>query len=987
MEDRSSAGYDNHPPSLAGPGERQSGLLPTYFAIPVLRAFLVWLVGHGELGSDDPPEAHLRGAHVNFAEHRLEKLSAAAAVSLALLTLLLYRQALRYVSYVSDWAGLPGGEKEGERKKNHPRRRRSLVVRSRCQSPLSRPPPFPPAAPVSQPPSSPVTTHSHRSDLLRRSHFAHLIGQTIRHLTSSSLAILLVLYCLRTTAAVTNDRSIRSTLDRRVEAYDCSAPQTIDDRALNDQFDTCSNRATTVRHRNMTAHILYKEPVQRIKAHKCSVRDDRRVSYCGTYDHQTNFHRYAYNNFARPPTPTACRTMIREGHYTAPDGKKIDVELNNMVQYAWEEVGHTFTGSDTLAPELQVKCRGGDWRQDGELFKNMVVDHTYQVLLEEVTLLKDGTYLRDDDGNILHCSPFSEDCQTSSATYVWPSTADYCPLGISKTVTGLVVTDESGSEVFMSSDGNMVRLVLDTTVGLCNERVISTNYERFYLVEKGHPGKFKTSIDPRNVDFKSYVNNRDDFIYNHIISAINKELSTVLLADCERRHREVRRDYYLSHKNPGMLTYTFGNGTFATSAGEVLYYYQCKKEIVEIAEMPYCYDALPIFLPMDSPLRRTFNATQWYMEPLTRRLTRYASVVPCVRNFAPKYRLLSGRWAQVDPVFHMAEDPGLMTSPDSVLIGQLQHMDLSHGGVFSDDDMKAWEASSMLPRIRDAIGSSLSRQVTNDYTRGTADPLVTTPEEWFQGKVTGVLASLEGYGEFCATMIGCYFIYRCIVVLVEWFYNGCQIYKEIGRITPRLLWVLCPTFFLMRDRRRHRPPSPKDEPHRRGYDSDNSDEYGIDRRPIVNPSGNYAAHHRPSPPSDHGSIRPRTHSNQFGPADNTSRHSVMATNSPPNTGSQPPPPEPHVKQPGASRLSRNNSGHRLSRPPSLPTINQSSGDTSTAGSVYGTLPSDDPTAYNLSAAAGALTQFATGNPAAAAAVQGAAQAAAGAFRPIPTPRE
>ena len=123
----------------------------------------------------------------------------------------------------------------------------------------------------------------------------------------------------------------------------------------------------------------------------------------------------------------------------------------------------------------------------------------------------------------------------------------------------------------MSTDGNMICLILDTKFDLFNERVISTNYDRFFLVEKGHPGKFKTSIDPRNVDIRTYVNNRDVSIYNHLITSINYELGQVLRADCEEQRRQIRRNYYLSQKNPGMLTYTFGSGTFAKSAGGVLY--------------------------------------------------------------------------------------------------------------------------------------------------------------------------------------------------------------------------------------------------------------------------------------------------------------------------------------------------------------------------------------------------------------------------------
>ena len=119
----------------------------------------------------------------------------------------------------------------------------------------------------------------------------------------------------------------------------------------------------------------------------------------------------------------------------------------------------------------------------------------------------------------------------------------------------------------------------------------------------------------------------------------------------------------------------------------------------------------------------------------------------------------------------------------------------------------------------------------------------------------------------------------------------------------------------MRDRHRHRQPPPTDRPHQ-GYDSDDSDNCGADMRAIVNPLGGYAA----LPPSDMLTVSPyvpcpptATNSDQ--------RTTSLVTESWRQIPQQTPvlrPHEPHVKQPGANRLSHNNSGHCLSHPPSFP---------------------------------------------------------------------
>ena len=618
-----------------------------------------------------------------------------------------------------------------------------------------------------------------------------------RHVSTTTwaTACVILLAWLATTASA-------STLDKRLDAYDCSNPTAIEDRALTEQYTPCEKTSSVVQSTgNHSFQLLVHEPLQRLTGHRCHVADTRNVQYCGKYDHQTLYNRYAYHDLARPPTPSACREMIQRKRFKMPNGVYASVEVGTSSKHFWEEIGTTTEGSTFLWPDKQIRCTGGDWRVDGNHLKNMVVDHHYTITVTQEEYTWDGTTLvAISDKTRIPCSLFDQDCQTSEATYLWSNPMGHCPLALSKRVTGLIAEDKSGQRVFMSTDNSLVRLVMKYQESHCERMVWSTNYDNVYLASTSAK-PFRREVDPMGVSLHMYVNNRDDYLYNHLIDQINDELGNVLQADCERRREAQRKDYYLAHQSPGIETYAFGNGTFATAAGEVLYYHQCRKEVVTAAELPWCYDALPVLLDAASPLRETFNASQWFLEPLTHRLTRYATMVPCTKNFAPKYMLANRRWISADPVLHMANPPRPMSRPEFVVTHLQADVDPSKGGLYDEDDMKAWEAFTMIGRIRDAVVGRISIGATNEYTLGPMDAKFQTPSSWFKEKLQGIYGFLQGYGNFSAVIISLVCIWRLLSTVLGWLYGGCEIYRDLGKCAPHILWALCPTWFLLRDRR------------------------------------------------------------------------------------------------------------------------------------------------------------------------------------------
>ena len=123
------------------------------------------------------------------------------------------------------------------------------------------------------------------------------------------------------------------------------------------------------------------------------------------------------------------------------------------------------------------------------------------------------------------------------------------------------------------------------------------------------------------MSISTYVKNQDNYLYNHIVSALEEELQGILQSDCQSRAQRSKRDFWSQHRDQGLATWLVTGDIFATAAGDVVYQYHCQPVTVRAVNLGKCYQALPVVLqplpatgPVDGP-------RQWFMEPLTHRLT------------------------------------------------------------------------------------------------------------------------------------------------------------------------------------------------------------------------------------------------------------------------------------------------------------------------------------------------------------------------------
>ena len=93
---------------------------------------------------------------------------------------------------------------------------------------------------------------------------------------------------------------------------------------------------------------------------------------------------------------------------------------------------------------------------------NLIKDHAARITLSKEIFKYGGGRLAAVLGEeVLPCGVFTEKCETPAATYLWkPADTKFCPLAFSKIVKGRLTTAEDDTQVFMSTDGSLVCLVL-----------------------------------------------------------------------------------------------------------------------------------------------------------------------------------------------------------------------------------------------------------------------------------------------------------------------------------------------------------------------------------------------------------------------------------------------------------------------------------------------------------------------------------------------
>ena len=582
---------------------------------------------------------------------------------------------------------------------------------------------------------------------------------------------------------------------RILQGYDCDQLVGSGDVSL-DTFGACGHAETVRASRNITYQLLQREKQREMAGTSCKMVETQQARYCGVYDHQTIFSQLSYTMIPISLSTDLCQLMKSQGYYEDPNGGRHKLQVPGITHIQYELKGQT------TVVDGEIKCEGETFKWDGVLYHNMILDRNVQVYIENETFLEEqGQVTAYKDNVHLECPMSLAGCETATATYIWTPLTDTCPLAYTRFISGIEVEDERGQAVFMSTDGSLVRVINHGPTSYCGRVVFKTNYPDLFLYPYEEPELFTREIRPGEVAITTYISNRDDFLYHDLLNKVEEELNLVLDDDCERNRDDSKFRFWLQHADPGLTTYILGNGTFATTAGEVMYRYRCPPVLVRAQETLGCFQSLPV-IPVQEG-NHTEVGGVLYLEPLTRRLTTQGIPIPCSEEFPAKFQNIYGDWLMATPSLHPAAPPAKITT---LTTGQLSipDQDYSRGGVYTEERLQDMRDYVYYGRTKDSVLARLVHQ--SSYTSRSQEtleirdlfPTYVPPELTWKGAFLQYCHDFLNYfGEGASILVASYLIGSLCFNLFSWLYKGTILYDVHG-CGSQLFWVLCPNLLLFR---------------------------------------------------------------------------------------------------------------------------------------------------------------------------------------------
>ena len=441
----------------------------------------------------------------------------------------------------------------------------------------------------------------------------------------------------------------------------------------------------------------------------------------------------------------------------------------------------------------------------------MVVYVTERILFrdEKIIQRKDGSLIAFYDNIRLSCGLHDGSCESTASTYYWKVASEkHCPLYSVKHFRGEIITSSAKSgKVLSSTDNSLVRFVIKDSFEICQQRVMRTNYKEIVIADTrnsdGSPkhGLVTRPLPDDKISLSIFITNRDDTLYHKARERIRKEFSSIIRDDCRANLDKTKTQHFLERKMPDFRSYRLGGSNYATTAGEITYFYKCKPRLTVAVETATCFDALPVEIVPD-PMERVSEPSSpnptLFIEPVTHRISQTAQEIPCIPRFFSRYKDLFGRWFALTPKYERTDPPKVLNVQ---MINRAVNIsddepDFSQGGVYNSEDIDSLQRYLELGRLQQAVSYKLAAQAGNldpgQYiTPSNLFPSHTLPggswHAFILGKIWGSLRSL---GEIASVGIATFMIGRLIWYLLKVLMNCHYLYKSHG-CTAYLAWAMC----------------------------------------------------------------------------------------------------------------------------------------------------------------------------------------------------
>lgn len=607
--------------------------------------------------------------------------------------------------------------------------------------------------------------------------------------------------------------------DKLFQAYDCSVPAHKTTIMAGGDNGHCGEQRAVQSVANMTLVLLQKANFLRVPVKTCTWTATSLAFYCGAHDHQAFYPQTSHFDKPGKVTITECRRLWEERIFHGPGDYKKEVFPEMANELIYQPVGVTYIDSWG-----HLECVGGKETVSGRRYTDMSrSEHaTLTLATEEAAIDEQGVVTIQPSGIRLQCPSKRGACVASRTTYLWdePEAEQSCRLFRSKAnpIVGLEATDDNGERTFISTDGNLVRLRLKDGISDCGHVVHPTNFAKLFATTDTAVEVFQRPLHSSEISIVSYANVQDAFLWHSMEAYVQKELTAMYRQECLNGEARDATEYSrLAAEHLGLLesgTVALEDGWFATAGAEAWYRYQCRSiQVLARDAAPNCYAALPVHLgeedlrkylaargkPYVRPVHRPQQPTaladgdpgrvvateqDFFVHPVTRKLTTEGGWRECEPAFPAMYRNLRGGWLAVTPTLRVADSPTAIADLPSVSVGNAPDYDMEGGGIYDIASVFAMEKHLQNPsRVKD-IGYRMAEQSAGRFQPDSrefhaGDFFHELPDLGF-GWVRDFWVWLERWSRFSSIALGIFLIWRFLVWVLGAVVRGFELFRLAG---------------------------------------------------------------------------------------------------------------------------------------------------------------------------------------------------------------
>ena len=366
-----------------------------------------------------------------------------------------------------------------------------------------------------------------------------------------------------------------------IHAWACDKPDNIVSLSYNARDNCGANPQEPKQGRAVFVTVLQEEKRRRHQGFSCSIAETRITYHCGAFDHITLLSKKSTYNIPKAVSYQDCRKMILDQTYIIETGEQHTVHKEGLTI-----ISYTPVGKDYRSDGGEIECVGEETFINGKKYTNTVISVQLMIRLkkEDIWYTPATKELHAFNSQLLlPCPENQRFCETQEFTFVWTVQPESkCMMAELRTFQADEIKSVTGATVIIATDKSMNRFVKKSKTIKCYKEVYRTENEKIFVqIESKDDSDQWRDIHTSEISMTAYTQHREEFLYYHITTQMRKEFQTLLLEDCRRQHDFQKILSRAEHSSPGVQTWHLGNGTFGTTAGDIIYTYECRKEIVK----------------------------------------------------------------------------------------------------------------------------------------------------------------------------------------------------------------------------------------------------------------------------------------------------------------------------------------------------------------------------------------------------------------------